>query len=64
MPGLLLDTEECIGCESCVEVCPEAFAMDSATGKAMVTDPESLAPTVALALDVCPVQAITLGEEI
>ncbi|MFO7802586.1 MAG: ferredoxin [Desulfovermiculus sp.] len=23
---VVLDQEECIGCESCVEICPEVFA--------------------------------------
>ena len=51
-------TEECIGCESCVEVCPDIFVMDEATGHAKVTDPTSTAPCTEEAIEICPVQAI------
>ena len=27
MPKAYVDQDECIGCESCVEICPEAFHM-------------------------------------
>ena len=50
-------TEDCIGCESCVEVC-DVFVMDDATGHAKVTDPASTKPCVEEAMDVCPVDAI------
>lgn len=51
-------TEECIGCESCVEVCPEVFVMDAATGHAKAENPASTAPCVDEAIEICPVQAI------
>ena len=25
---VVIDTDECIGCESCVELCPEVFAFN------------------------------------
>lgn len=25
MAKVVIDTEECVGCESCVEICPEVF---------------------------------------
>lgn len=50
-------TEECIGCESCVEVC-DVFVMDEATGRAKPRDPASTAPCVEEAMDICPVAAI------
>ena len=31
-----IDTDECIGCQSCVELCPEAFSFDNDTEKAEV----------------------------
>jgi len=49
-------TEECIGCESCVELCPEVFEMDD--DKARVKDPSSTAECVQEAMDTCPVEAI------
>ena len=50
-------TDECIGCESCVEVC-DVFVMDDTTGYAKPKDPSSTAPCVDEAIDICPVQAI------
>ncbi len=31
-----IDQEECIGCEACVELCPEIFAFDDVEEKAYV----------------------------
>ncbi|MEJ5366232.1 MAG: ferredoxin [Desulfosoma sp.] len=31
-----IKTEECIGCESCVELCPEVFGFDEEAEKAHV----------------------------
>ncbi len=33
---VVLDQEECIGCETYVELCPEVFAFDEEAEKAMV----------------------------
>ncbi len=33
---VVLDQEECIGCETCVELCPEVFAFDEEAEKARV----------------------------
>ncbi len=35
-----LDDDCCVGCETCVELCPQVFEMDEATGKARVIEPE------------------------
>lgn len=51
-------TEECIGCESCVELCPEVFDMDAGGDRALVKDPSSTADCVDEAIETCPVQAI------
>lgn len=51
-------TEDCIGCESCVELCPEVFAMDPVSGHAEVNDPDSTLPCVDEAMDACPTEAI------
>ena len=50
-------TEECIGCESCVEVC-SVFVMDDTTGHAKPTDPKSTEACVEEAIEICPVGAI------
>ena len=51
--------EECIGCETCVELCPEVFQMDDETEKAIVIAPDSNAECVEEAIDSCPVEAIS-----
>ncbi|GFM35217.1 ferredoxin [Desulfovibrio subterraneus] len=56
---LVLDTNECIACESCVELCPEAFRMSSGNEYAEVIDPETKADCVEDAINTCPVQCIS-----
>lgn len=36
MQEVYIEQEECIGCEACVELCPEVFAFDSDLVKAFV----------------------------
>ena len=31
---VVIDTEECIGCETCVELCPDVFSFNAVEGKA------------------------------
>jgi ferredoxin len=50
--------EECLGCESCVELCPAVFEMDRRGSRAVVKDPASTAPCVDEAMDICPVGCI------
>ncbi len=60
---VLLDQEECIGCESCVELCPEVFAFDHEAAKAYVlegSDPEL--DCVEEAVVACPVACISVEE--
>jgi len=35
-----IDADECIGCETCVELCPDIFAFDEDTGKVVVIKAE------------------------
>lgn len=35
-----IDAEECIGCETCVELCPAIFSFDEDTDKAVVIQAE------------------------
>ncbi len=37
---VVIDTDECIGCETCVELCPEIFAFDEDAEKAHVIKAE------------------------
>ncbi len=51
--------EECIGCGSCVEICPEVFQMQEGEEKAEVIKPEGgPEDLVQEAIDTCPVSCI------
>ncbi|UCG05578.1 MAG: ferredoxin [Desulfobacterales bacterium] len=54
-----IDTDECIGCESCVELCPEVFDFNPEEEKAEVIMPEG-GPEECIedAMDACPVECI------
>jgi ferredoxin len=56
---LYIDEEECIGCGSCEEICPEVFKLDEETEKAEVIKPEG-APEdlIEEAMEICPVECI------
>ncbi len=36
--NVTIDKDECIGCQSCVEICPEVFGFDDDEEKAYVLD--------------------------
>jgi ferredoxin len=51
--------EECIGCGSCEEICPEVFKLDEEKEKAEVIEPEGGAEDlIQEAIDTCPVSCI------
>ncbi|MFA5183438.1 MAG: ferredoxin [Syntrophales bacterium] len=51
--------EECIGCGSCVEICPEVFQMKEDEEKAEVIKPEGgPEDLIQEAIDTCPVSCI------
>lgn len=57
-----VDYETCIGCGSCVELCPEVFELRS-DEKAWVIGPDKCYTcNCQEALDICPVQAISWSE--
>ncbi|HEU6438165.1 MAG TPA: ferredoxin [Nitratidesulfovibrio sp.] len=60
---LYLDQDECMACESCVELCPAAFRMSSAGEYAEVIDPHTTADCVEDAITTCPVECIEWREE-
>jgi len=56
-----IDTDECIGCGSCVELCPEVFELDEIAGKAEVKLPEGGdEDCIEDAISTCPVECIHL----
>lgn len=60
---VFIETEECIGCQSCVELCSEVFAFDEEEEKAYVLDPDGADEAcVEDALEACPSACITLEE--
>jgi ferredoxin len=52
-----VDQDECIACESCVQICPEAFHMND-DGKAEFTPAGTGAECIQEAIDTCPVECI------
>jgi len=61
---VIIVEEECIGCETCVELCPEVFAFDEEIEKARVIK-ETGGPEdeIQEAIDSCPVECIHWEEE-
>lgn len=60
---VVIDEEECEGCETCSELCPEVFEFDEDSQKAKVIDPESEADCIQDAIDSCPVECIYWEED-
>ena len=55
-----IDQDECIGCETCVELCPAVFRFNDETAKAEVIDgADGDAECVDEAIASCPVNCIT-----
>ncbi len=54
-----IDSDDCIGCGVCAELCPQNFKLDEQEGKSIVTSQEVTALTKEAA-DSCPVSAITV----
>jgi ferredoxin len=56
---VIIDADECIGCESCVELCAEVFTFNEAEEKAEVILPEGGSEDcIEEAMDTCPVECI------
>jgi len=57
--SVVIDPDECIGCESCVEICPDVFEMDDAGELAIVIDEDATGECVEEAIETCPNEAIS-----
>ena len=59
-----LDEAECIGCETCTELCPEVFRMETLREKAEVILPEGgSVACIEDAMEACPVSCIHWEDE-
>jgi ferredoxin len=55
----VIETEDCVGCGSCVEICPEVFVLNDSIEKAQVINPGGCAlEKIEEAMEICPVQCI------
>jgi len=62
--SVYIDTEECIGCESCVELCPDVFEFNTEIEKAQVVMPEGgPEDCIQEAIETCPVECIHWEED-
>jgi ferredoxin len=60
MSKIVIDTDECVGCQACVETCPEVFAFHDNEEKAYVIDgSDADADCVEEAIASCPSECIT-----
>jgi len=57
--AIVIDEEACIGCETCVELCPNVFEMDTNNECATVIMSDSTDDCVEEAIDTCPTEAIS-----
>ena len=61
---VVIDADECVGCESCVELCEEVFAFNEDEEKAEVIKPEGgPEDCIEEAMDSCPTECITWEEQ-
>ncbi len=61
---IIIDEEECLGCESCVEICPEVFGFNEGEQKAYVKGLTGCSDdTISEAVDSCPANCITFIPE-
>lgn len=60
----VIDTEECIACGNCEQVCPGVFRLNEALGHSEIIDSQGApAEEILDAVEQCPVQCIHWQEE-
>ena len=60
-----IDKDLCIGCEACIDICPEVLEMQDDLAETKIEDdiPEDLEEAVREAAEACPSQAIEIEED-
>ena len=61
MKNVKIKQDLCIGCGSCVAICPKVFAMEGDKAK-VIGDPVGEEENVKMAKDACPAGAISFEE--
>lgn len=57
--SVYIDEDECIGCGSCEEICPEVFKLNEDTEKPEIIKPEGgPEDLIEEAMETCPVECI------
>lgn len=59
----VVDYELCIGCGSCVEVCPEVFELRDDSKAYVIAEDKCNSCDCEEAAGICPVEAISFSEE-
>jgi ferredoxin len=61
---VVIDADECVGCQTCVELCPDVFTFNDASEKAEVVKEEGgLEDCIEEAMSSCPVECIKWEED-
>lgn len=61
---VVIDEDECVGCESCTDLCPDVFEFDKDAEKAKVVQPEGGDEAcIDEAIDTCPTECISWEED-
>ncbi len=58
-----VDREKCIGCATCVNLCPEVFEMKEGKSSVRENAPEKCDCDLEEVAESCPIEAITISEE-
>jgi len=58
MPLAYVDQDECIGCESCVQICPAVFEINDEGKAAVLPSSDGSEECIEEAMDTCPVECI------